>query len=161
MRPVEKCPTCNDPVIREELPDGSSFPFCGGCGWGADRLEAARAGELETETEGGPPSVAFVVAMWVVTLLVVVAPLVALLVASGTKLLLHYSVAMFCYLVLANTVSPAWDDTNMGLWGTRINNPFSLEDDRNRALANLALFLLPGKAVGEAVTGTYRLIRGS
>jgi hypothetical protein len=42
-----------------------------------------------------------------------------------------------------------------------IDNPFSFEDDHNRAMLKIALFVWPGRVVWWTLGRTWRIIRGS
>jgi hypothetical protein len=67
---------------------------------------------------------------------------------------------MSVYVVIAGLVTPEYDPDNLGLFGSRhIDNPFSMEDDRNRTMRTLATLLLPGKCVWFAGAGTVHALR--
>jgi hypothetical protein len=71
-----------------------------------------------------------------------------------------YWLCMAAYLLSALAFNPSPDMTELGLGGTLINNPFSFEDDANRALLKWALFLWPGKLVWWTLLRTWGLVRG-
>ncbi len=71
-----------------------------------------------------------------------------------------YWIAMAVYLAISFLITPSVDTENLGLGGTLWNNPFSLEDDRNRALLGIGLILAPGKIVAYALRLTWFMIRG-
>lgn len=71
----------------------------------------------------------------------------------------HYWWVMLVYLIAAGLITPRWDPDNLGLFGSPwIDNPFSFEDDYNRTMRNVALFLFPGKLVWFTVECTGRMI---
>ena len=71
-----------------------------------------------------------------------------------------YWIVMAIYVVIAGLVTPEYDPENLGLFGSRhIDNPFSMQDDQNRAMRKLSLLLLPGKCVWFAGVGTLQAFR--
>lgn len=55
------------------------------------------------------------------------------------------------YLLLGFLLRPRPDRSNMGWYGTHLDDPFRWSDDWNRSLAGLALLLLPGRFVAECL----------
>lgn len=72
-----------------------------------------------------------------------------------------YWLFMVIYLLASATINVTPDTDNLGIGGTMINNPFSFEDDHNRAMLKVALFLWPGKVVCWTLGRTYSAIRGA
>lgn len=100
------------------------------------------------------------VACWVATLGFAVGPyliLEQLLPVSGSKLFVGYVCGLLTYVGLAYLIEPSWDPENLGWWGGRIDNPFTWEDDWNRAMRNLAVALWPGKLMWRTVAHTVSL----
>ncbi|MEM1209787.1 MAG: hypothetical protein AAGI54_11020 [Planctomycetota bacterium] len=75
-------------------------------------------------------------------------------------MLITYWLCMATYLAASYLVNVSPDTSNLGLGGTLLNNPFSYEDDHNRAMLKIALFLWPGKLVLWTGVRAYRVIRG-
>ncbi|MBX2850482.1 MAG: hypothetical protein KTR15_01905 [Phycisphaeraceae bacterium] len=71
-----------------------------------------------------------------------------------------YWMCMATYLMAAYVIDVSPDTSNLGLGGTMINNPFSFEDDHNRAMLKIALFVWPGKVIWWTLGRTWRVIRG-
>ncbi|MCA9432381.1 MAG: hypothetical protein KC940_17850 [Candidatus Omnitrophica bacterium] len=67
----------------------------------------------------------------------------------------HYWIVLLVYLTVSFFFVPSYDSENLGLFGTRRDNPFSMEDDYNRTLQTVYQLLLPGKLVCAA--GLYTL----
>lgn len=67
-----------------------------------------------------------------------------------------YWIVLALYLGLAAVLTPKYDPENLGLFGIKwIDNPFSLEDDYNRAARKWASFLAPGKFVWNTLVLTW------
>lgn len=157
-----KCPACNAKVVRESV-EGGMVMYCDRCGWGKDRAHAAREQGLEPEEGPGKPPLILIVLGLVFSVGLIVGPYVALTQNFPDLpgwIHLTYWLTMVTYLFFAATVTPSYDTSNMGLFGTTIDNPFSWEDDMNRAGMTMAVLLLPGKAVAWSVRGAYRWVRG-
>jgi len=75
-------------------------------------------------------------------------------------MILTYWMLMATYLMASYCVEVSPDTSNMGLGGTMIDNPFSFEDDYNRAKLKIALFVWPGKVVWWTLGRSWRAIRG-
>lgn len=75
-------------------------------------------------------------------------------------MLATYWMCMVIYLMASYCIEVSPDTSNMGLGGTMIDNPFSYEDDHNRAMMKIALFVWPGKVVWWTLGRTVRAIRG-
>lgn len=76
-------------------------------------------------------------------------------------ILFTYWALMVTYLMAAYVINVNPDTSNLGWGGTMLDNPFSYEDDHNRAMLKIALFLWPGKVVWWTLGRAYRFIRGS
>jgi len=76
-------------------------------------------------------------------------------------ILFTYWALMVTYLMAAYVINVTPDTSNLGWGGTMIDNPFSYEDDRNRAMLKLALFLWPGKVVWWTLGRTWQALRGA
>lgn len=76
-------------------------------------------------------------------------------------ILFTYWALMVTYLMAAYVINVTPDTSNLGIGGTRIDNPFSFEDDQNRAMLKLALFLWPGKVVWWTLGRSWQAIRGA
>lgn len=100
---------------------------------------------------------------WVVSTALVVGPWIAIVVLvpdAQPWVHLTYWLCMAAYLLSALAFDPSPDMTELGIGGTLINNPFSFEDDVNRAMLKWALFLWPGKLVWWTLLRTWGLVRG-
>lgn len=71
-----------------------------------------------------------------------------------------YWLVMLTYLMASYVIETSPDTSNLGIGGTMVNNPFSFEDDHNRAMLKVALFLWPGKVVWWTIGRSWRVIRG-
>jgi len=76
-------------------------------------------------------------------------------------MLITYWLCMATYLAAAYLINVSPDTSNLGLGGTILNNPFSYEDDHNRVMLKIALFLWPGKLVLWTLVRAYRVVRGA
>ena len=167
-------PNCNQSINPTEKPDGSLAFACGHCGWGQDRL--VDSGD-DAPAELEPVNWGKLAAYWTGALIVVFGPYIALRIgvplaiaqAPGledhiamdrvmTMINMHYWWIMALYVTIAALITPSVDRDNMGLGGTWIDNPFSFDDDYNRAMFKLAIFLLPGKVVWIAIRNTYYVL---
>ena len=100
----------------------------------------------------------------VFSLTLLLGPHIAMLVYLAepqTWMFTTYWMCMAIYLMAAYVIEPNPDTSNLGWGGTMINNPFSYEDDHNRAMLKIALFLWPGKVVWWTLGRAYRVMRGS
>lgn len=98
---------------------------------------------------------------WVLTLGLLIGPYIALVTYDAQAWMVYsYWLLMLTYLMAAYVIDVNPDTSNLGIGGTMINNPFSYEDDYNRAALKLALFLWPGKVVWWTLGRTWRVIRG-
>lgn len=137
--------------------------YCNQCGWGKDRAERAKQEGFAEEAGPGKSPLLLVLLGLVFSGLLIVGPYWALLhyvpeVPAWVHLL--YWLTMTAYLFFSITVTPSYDTSNMGLFGTTIDNPFSWEDDMNRWGLTLAIAFLPGKAVGWSVQAAVRWMKG-
>ncbi|MEM6260236.1 MAG: hypothetical protein AAF711_10440 [Planctomycetota bacterium] len=71
-----------------------------------------------------------------------------------------YWLCMVTYLMASYCIEITPDTSNLGWGGTMIDNPFSFEDDHNRAMLKIALFVWPGRVVWWTLGRTWRVIRG-
>lgn len=172
------CPKCGTHLQRSALEAGSSY-VCSHCGWGRDVEDARRA----SEAGGGSPRISAATwiklpIFWALTALITLGPYVAvvyglpwLVERQGwswvhadpsdlqAKLNPGYWIALAIYIVLAATLRIGVDFNRLGMFGTMRDNPFSFEDDYNRAMLRIALILAPGKIVVFTLTGTFNLLR--
>ena len=170
------CPSCNRPISPVEKPDGSLAFACGHCGWGQERL-ADTGDSAPAELE--PVNWGKLGAYWAGALIIVLGPWVALRVglplgleqAPGLEehiamdrvyafINLHYWWIMALYVFVASLITPRVDRDNLGVGGTWIDNPFSFDDDYNRAMLKLSIVLMPGKVVWIAIRNTFYVVMG-
>ena len=134
------------------------FFFCATCGWGGDRIDEAESGyHDEVESDGGGKLWLKLIASWIFSIAFMVGPYIALVhYFPDIRGWVHglYWVGMATYIMAASTTTPRYDDTRM------YHNPFSYEDDHNRAMHQLALMLLPGKIIWFAIVLTWSMTRG-
>jgi hypothetical protein len=151
--------------------------ICEKCGWGRDpaAVRAAANGGADSRHISTATWVKLPI-FWTLTLIVCLGPYVAIvygvpMLAERSELPLEvlnsaelqskinpgYWIALAIYLGIASLVSGGVDFSNLGLGGTMIDNPFSLEDDYNRAALNLAILAAPGKIVIFTLVGTIRI----
>ena len=71
----------------------------------------------------------------------------------------HYWIAALVYLTVSFFFTPSYDSDNLGLFGTRRDNPFSMEDDYNRTMQTVYQLLLPGKLVCTAILYTIAVVK--
>ena len=64
------------------------------------------------------------------------------------------------YLMLSYFVRPVPDESNLGLFGSVLNDPFSVSDNVNRSLLLWQVLLLPGRFVSEAIVNIIALVFG-
>lgn len=154
---MRNCPRCNKPTRRFNASStGAELFICTACGWTQDQSTLA-------PPEKPLPPVWVILCGWVFALMLVVGPYVCLLVAfPNMPAWVHgvYWLLMVAYLVFANTSEFDYDETNMGLFGTTINNPFTFEDDLNRMGFALSVLSVPGRIAWGTVECTWRLLRG-
>lgn len=172
------CPKCGHPAKQAEEAGGGMRFFCPTCGWGLDPTGEASVDEGPWKPSG--LDWAKLGLLWVLSAAVVVGPFFALwfgvpyMLDVGVSqldqavdrfhaaLLRHYWWVMLVYLVLAAAVTPQYDRSNLGLFGSPlIDNPFSLTDDYNRGMRNLFFLLAPGKLVFVTLQLTYRTLRAA
>lgn len=175
------CPKCNRKVSQQDMPDGSIVFHCNHCGWGNERLEAARAAGSAAVASEGPSLAGSAVRLmlwWVASLAVILGPYLLLryalpmwlddqgthAVQAGEKLAAmldtHYWWMIGGYLLISFTVSPRPISDYYGLFGSpTIDNPFTWEDNYNRTMATLAILLFPGKVVWHTIEQTFYLLR--
>ncbi|MEM1356276.1 MAG: hypothetical protein AAGC44_13065 [Planctomycetota bacterium] len=108
-----------------------------------------------------PKSILGLVLGWLFSLALLLGPYIVL-VNLGVQpwIVMSYWLLMLTYLMAAYVIETTPDTSNLGIGGTMINNPFSFEDDDNRAALKIALFLWPGKMVWWTLGRTWRVIRG-
>jgi hypothetical protein len=71
----------------------------------------------------------------------------------------HYWWVLIVYLLAAGIITPRYDREEMGLFGTFVDNPFSYQDDYNRAMFGVMVVLTPGKIVWLTLHTTFVEIR--
>ena len=179
-----ECPECGQPVSREKLAADVMVFHCPACGWGQERLAELRADSEEPAAAPVSRAVSWrtwikLLLFWALSLAIVAGPYC--LFVFGLPYLAErrnwtlgdlaverladlldpgYWVAAALYIGLAAVLTPRYDAENLGLFGGRwIDNPFSYEDDHNRAMRKLALFLLPGKCVWHTLSGSWRVLK--
>ena len=157
-----KCPACNAPVKTEAV-EGGMVMYCGKCGWGRDKAYQAKREGLHAEPPPARPNLMLVLLGAAFSVLLIAGPYVALLQhVSPVEFWMHltYWCVMVTYLFFAATVTPSYDTSNMGLFGTTIDNPFSWADDMNRWGMTMAVLLLPGKVAAWTARAAWRWVRG-
>lgn len=157
-----KCPACNAPVVSESV-EGGAVMYCNQCGWGKDRAYQARQHGIDEDPEPVKPPLLLVLLGLVFSALLIVGPYGAMLhyvPSVAAWMHLTYWLTMTAYLFFSITVTPSYDTSNLGLFGTMIDNPFSFADDMNRWGLMLSILFLPGKAVGWSVRGAARWVKG-
>jgi hypothetical protein len=173
-----KCPQCGAALQRRALEMGSAY-VCGRCGWGRDTADARRQSEASVTGETVKISAKTWIKLpifWALTFLICLGPYLGIVhgipwlveqqgwdIAELTPETLRqkinpgYWFVLLVYVVIAALLNIGVDFENLGLFGTTRDNPFSLEDDRNRTLLKLAMFLAPGKIVAFTLIGTIRV----
>lgn len=153
--------------------------ICEKCGWGRNPSEVRRTADGLSGENPRRISTATWVKLpifWALSLIICLGPYVAIvyglpwLAEQGeiswaglnsadlqARINPTYWIVLVLYLCFASLVSGGVDFSNLGLGGTLMDNPFSLEDDYNRFALNLALIAIPGKIVLLAVIGTFRV----
>lgn len=166
------CPKCGKAVRQPR--EGQLALACDACGWGAGARDFN-----ESEARAGETASGFRIPLglgWALSLVILLGPYVAARIAiarldsaghgavagAADRLLdllnLHYGWVMFLYVAIAALITPSYDPHNLGLFGwSRIDNPLTFEDDRNRAMRNLAVLLYPGKIVWATISHTWTL----
>jgi hypothetical protein len=99
---------------------------------------------------------------WIFSLAVLIGPYAALLHAfPALPVWAHvcYWLAMLMYVAFAADHQPDYDESNLGIGGTMIDNPFSFEDDLNRLGLAIAVAMLPGKVIWWSMAMTWRMAR--
>jgi hypothetical protein len=173
-----ECPKCGSDLEPHPQEIGA-IHICEKCGWGRDPA-AVRAAASQSPGDDARriPTATWVKLpiFWILSLIVCVGPYVAIVyglpwlveqveiplrgLSSGElqgKINPGYWIVLAIYLGFASVVSGGVDFSNLGLGGTMIDNPFSLEDDYNRAALNLAILAAPGKIVIFTLVGTIRI----
>ncbi len=174
-----ECPKCGNFLESHPQEIGAIY-ICEKCGWGrnpdavraaADGTEGTASRHISTSTWVKLPI------FWTLSLIVCLGPYVAIvyglpwLADQGQIELSHissaelqskinpgYWIALAVYLGFASLVGGGVDFSNLGFAGTMIDNPFSLEDDYNRAMLNLAILAIPGKIVIFTLAGTLKVL---
>ncbi len=156
-----KCPACNASVTCQRI-DGGMVMFCSQCGWGKDRAAQVQRDGSTPKAKQAKPALIWVLLGLLFSIAFVVGPYVALLVFAppmATWVHVTYWLTMGTYLLIAATCAPTPDLSNLGLFGTPIDNPLSFEDDANRWALKMALLLLPGKLVTVSLTALITRFR--
>lgn len=154
-----KCPRCNKSVRRFNS-SATSEPvwMCTACGWTQDEST-----KEEHQPPPEPPSPWLLLLGWAFTIALLAGPytvLITLRPSLAAWIHVVYWIVAVMYVAMAAVETPDFDADNLGLWGTMIDNPFSIEDDINRTKLYFALILLPGKIVWATIEGTWRRLRG-
>jgi hypothetical protein len=173
------CPQCAGTLQRRALEAGSAY-VCGNCGWGRDPDDAWRGSQTsrgEDKLKVSAKTWIKLPIFWVLTFIICLGPYLALIhglpslfqqqgwdfanltpEAMREKINPGYWIALLVYVALAGTVNIGVDFENLGLFGTMRDNPFSYEDDRNRLLLKIGVFLFPGRIVAFTLIGTFRIL---
>jgi hypothetical protein len=113
---------------------------------------------------GGPPPLPLLALLWVGALAVLLGSYLGfrhLAPGLAASHLPHFLGGLALYLAASNVFNPTYDASDVGWFGGLVDNPFSWSDDYNRSMRGLVIFFLPGKLVGAALRGTYRLLTAS
>lgn len=172
-----ECPKCGSELDRHPQEMGVVH-ICENCGWGRDPAAVRRTADgapvdsrhISTATWVKLPI------FWALTLLICLGPYVAIVYGLPylaeqqeiswaslnsadlqAKINPMYWIVLVLYLGFASIVSGGVDFSNLGMGGTLIDNPFTLQDDFNRVALQLALIAIPGKIVILTVLGTFRV----
>ncbi|WP_432798196.1 hypothetical protein [Poriferisphaera sp. WC338] len=154
------CPNCNAPVQRTQTSDGDIQLACPRCGWGQNRT-IKPANEDQPHTK---PNLIFYLLGLILSPIIVIGPYIAALIYlpqlfpnDTLPVWIHitYWLVIAIYLAAAYTEDPHFS-TDLSDWAW--DNPFSFEDDVNRASSYIALLLLPGKLVVWTLASTFSLI---
>lgn len=154
-----KCPRCNKPARRfNSTSTGAPLWMCTACGWTQDESTTE-----ENQPIPEPPAAWLLLVGWAFAIVLIVAPYIALVTYFPKLPAWVHIVYWLCavmYVAAAAVTDPDFDINELGLFGTMIDNPFTYEDDINRAKLKLAIFLIPGKLVWGTITGSWRRLRG-
>lgn len=172
-----QCPKCGNEMDRHPQEMGV-IHICEKCGWGRNPDVVRRTADGKTG-DGRRVSTSTWVKLpifWALSLIVCFGPYIAIvyglpwladqgeITLTGiesaelqAKINPTYWIVLVLYLCFASLISGGVDFSNLGLGGTMMDNPFSLEDDYNRLALNLALIAIPGKIVILTVIGTFRV----
>jgi hypothetical protein len=163
------CPACNKPVTQSPAPGGGVTFFCTHCGWGGIPSSV-------TPTKSERPAIWKVLLLWIVAIVIVVGPYLALMFGipelmdvgpaafdeAADRILalvrFNYWWVLAIYLFISVVFTPTYDSDRVGFFGGFIDNPFSFEDDWERQKRAWLFMLLPGKTVWVAIVMTKRLI---
>jgi hypothetical protein len=170
------CPICNHPITVVETEHAGAAPVCSNCGWGKGKLTGPEATRPQRLGDVRPVEFFKLALLWVFALLIVFGPYFGILWlrdwfasdAGGSAMISEealrdglnpkYWIALAIYLGVALLIRPSVDRENLGLFGSPfLDNPFSFEDDWNRAMLWLTIMLLPGRIVWIAVGATWRM----
>jgi hypothetical protein len=147
------CPNCNAQT-REPRRGSGHQRHCGDCGWGVGVEKA-------TSRRAAPPSVPMLTLLWIGSAVVLVGSFLGfahLAPDLAQTHVPHFLGGLALYLAASNVFNPSYDSSDVGWCGGLVDNPFSYSDDWNRGMRSLVFFFLPGKLVGAAVRGTYRVV---
>ncbi len=164
------CPVCAQPVrqYKDPVQSGRLIRYCGHCGWGAEKADEARndlRDRLEDHSESSRPQLLWArrLLAWGFSLALLAGPYLWLVLSVGPmEPWVHptYWLTMVAYVGLAFVLCPRPDMEELGWFGGLIDNPFSHEDDLNRFLLALLIFLLPGKVVCYGIAEVVNTLRG-
>ena len=132
--------------------------------WLGESMDPKSYGSWEIDTEQNPlPPTPIVWICFAVTLGALGGfyyLLFSCIVRLGVLSVLITLVASVLYLAAGYAIECHPDTTNMGLWGTCIDDPFHISDDRNRGLMFMKVVLMPGRFFGWSLVNGWRWIRG-
>lgn len=172
------CPRCNTPLERKRHADGALVFHCPKCAWGADTAAESKHTQRESPPRPaiGIGSFVKLFALWIISLLIIFGPYAVIVYglpqfidtqgwrwerANSAQLAAsmnpNYWIVVGIYLGLAYVLTPKVY-TGPGAW-LFFDNPFSFEDDVNRASFKLLILLLPGKIVLSTLGATARLFQ--
>ncbi len=163
MSGAMKCPLCGREVV---LSYQTGRMMCPSCGWGAEHGDPEVAGEQRIRrARSSRQDVTMLIVTW--------------LVAGGLVAGLYYVVfhvleaeptannigafftVLAVYSALGYLIRPQVDRENLGWLGGLVNNPFTFRDNVERWKLQWLILLFPGRIIGGAVVGLFRLIFSS
>jgi len=159
-----RCPNCNAVIAR-----GARRPeslACARCGWGGQPAGDSSGSDAgATDPLAGRPTVRAIVLGigWIWSVAFFVIPLGWLWFyetdwPAWTDVVGAF--ALLAYVGAAWVSDVRYDQSECGLFGGLIDNPFSYEDDWERFKRSIVLTLLPGKLIVYTWQGTLNLLLG-
>lgn len=164
-----ECPRCKTPTHPETFPGQPPAYVCPSCGWGKPEDPAA-------PEDTGPGATFYLkfALMWLLTPVILLGPYFGLRYLAAefsdfadvdgfvAGLNIHYWWVLAFYLMVCWTLTPDYDHDNLGIFGRSLDSDYNpavtREQHYNRAMLNLASFLLPGKIVLTTVGATFKLL---